>query len=70
MRTYHIHIKAETEAEVKEELKEAAALIAGLRTTTKKWQLHFGSENRKQMRRWEEKADAWINKHKVINPEE
>jgi len=70
MRTYHIHIKAETAEEVEQELKELAAIMTGLRDTTKKWQTWFGSQNRANMRYWEGKADAWINRHKVLNPEE
>ncbi len=69
MRTYHIHIKAETTQDLEAELKDLAAIMAGLRTSTKKFQTHFGAENRRNMRYWEAKADAWIDRHKVLNPE-
>jgi hypothetical protein len=63
---YHIHINATTDEEVKEELIELAYIMTGLRESTKKWKEHYGADNRNTMQRWEEKADAWINKHKVI----
>lgn len=50
---------------MKEELRELAYIMAGLRNATRIWQTEFGSVNRNAMKFWEEKADAWISKHKI-----
>lgn len=62
---FRIHIKAETEEQIKEELREVANILTGLRESTKKWKAYYGQTNRNSMKHWEEKADAWINKHKI-----
>lgn len=63
---YRIHIKADSDEAVKEELREVAEIITGLRESTKKWQEEFGHQNKGIKEKWEKMADAWINKHKVF----
>lgn len=63
---FRIHIKAETDEIIKEELRELTEIITGLRESTKNFNEHFGHRNRMNKKAWEEKADAWINKHKVL----
>lgn len=67
---YHIHISAKTEEDVKKELADVAYIITGLREHTKKWQQYYGAPNRNNMKLWEQKADEWINKHKIIIEDE
>lgn len=66
MRKYRIHIKADADDKVKEELREVAYIITGLREATRKWKSEFGYQNKLRMQQWEAKADEWINKHKVF----
>jgi hypothetical protein len=66
MKKFKINIDSEDPEVLKEEVKELAFILTGLRETTKFWQDHFGAENRNRMRRWEEKADAWIEQHKIV----
>ena len=63
---FHIHIKTSAPIEVENELKEVAYIMTGLRHHTKIWQEQYGATNRNNMRLWEQKADEWIKKHKVI----
>ena len=65
-KTFRIHIKAETESEVKEELKELAYLATGMREWQKKWKEDFGYANKENMKAWEKKMDEWIEKHKIF----
>lgn len=67
MRKYHIHIKADTDEMVKEELREVAHILVSLREATKKWDKEYGYQNRALKKKWEAKADEWINKHKVFD---
>ncbi len=39
---------------------EIAEIIYKLRLHTKYWQKHYGSDNRRTMKYWEDKADKWI----------
>mgnify|MGYP000732855766 CR=1 FL=1 len=64
MRTFHIHIKADSDEDLKTELKEAAYILTGLHESTKKWQSEYGSQNRADMQRWQNKAQEWVDKHK------
>ncbi len=66
MRKFRVHIKADTDEKVKEELREVAYIITGLREATKKWNKEFGYQNKLKMQQWEAKSDEWINKHKVF----
>ena len=63
---FRIHIKAESESEMKEELRELTYIAVGMRQWQKKWETHFGSVNKEAKKRWEEKMDEWINKHKIF----
>ena len=40
--------------------------MTGLRKWQKKWKDEYGANNRYNMQKWEAKADAWIEKHKII----
>lgn len=66
MRKFRVHIKAETEDRIKEELRELAYIAVGLRESQKKWGKEFGSVNKKEMKKWEARMDDWINKYKVF----
>jgi hypothetical protein len=65
-RKFHIHIKASTEEQLKDELKELAYIITGMRQAQKRWHNEFGSASLKQRKEWEEKADEWIEQHKTF----
>jgi len=62
---YRIHIKADTDEAVKEELREVAAIITGLREATEKSKRSYKTALVREREMWEAKADAWIKKHKV-----
>lgn len=64
-RKYRIHIKADTDGAVKEELREIAEIITGLRNATELSKRSYKSSYVRDREMWEAKADAWINKHKV-----
>ncbi len=63
---FRIHIKAETDEAVKEELREVAFIITGLRIATEKCKRGYQTVLVREKEAWEAKADAWINKHKVF----
>lgn len=63
---YRIHIKADTEEAVKEELREAALIITGLRDATEKCKKGYQSQLVRDKENWERRADEFINKHKVF----
>lgn len=63
---YRIHIKADTDQALKEELREVAEIVIGLRESTKKWQIEYGSIAKGEKEKWEKRADAFINKHKIL----
>jgi hypothetical protein len=52
--------KYKLKAYSREEFEQLAIIVKNLRYHTKYWQLHFGSNNRNNMKRWEEKADQWL----------
>lgn len=64
-RKYRIHIKADTDQAVKDELKEVAAIITGLRQATEVTKRTHKTSLIRDRELWEAKADAWINKHKI-----
>ena len=45
------------------EIKALAVILVRLRQSTKHWQKHYGANNRKVMRLWEQRADQWLNDH-------
>lgn len=47
------------------ELAELAHIMLNLRQYTRRYDTHFGYDNRNNKRRWEEKADQWIARHQV-----
>lgn len=49
------------------EYLELAQILINLRITTKYWQTYYGSVNRVEMKRWEDRADKWIEEHKIVN---
>lgn len=53
----------EVEESAEKSLIELATIMRELRWNMKIWQTHFGSTNRNNMKRWEEKADQWLSKH-------
>ncbi len=63
---YRIHIKAETDETVREELREVAFIITGLREATERSKRTYNTSAVRDREEWEKKADAWINKHKVF----
>lgn len=65
-KAFRVHIKADTEAEVKEELRELTYIAIGMREWQKKWEDQYGAVNKAEKKKWEAKLDAWINKHKII----
>ena len=62
---YRIHIRADTDEAVKEELREIAAIVTGLRQATEQSKKTHKTSLIREREEWEAKADAWINKHKV-----
>lgn len=66
MSKFKVNIRSLSEEEMKKELLEISNIMIGLRFHTKYWLDHFGSINRKKMNYWENKADEWIEKYKVI----
>lgn len=64
-RKYRIHIKCDCEEEVKEQLREAAAIIVDLRQAQKNYNGTYGHELRDIQMEKEAVADAWIDKHKI-----
>lgn len=63
---YRIHIKADTDAAVKEELREVAAIITGLREATIACTRGYNTASIHAKRKYEKLADEWIKKHKVF----
>lgn len=63
---YHVHIVANTPEELKSELQELAHILTGLREHQKAWHNNYGSQYLKGKVYWENKADQWINYHKII----
>jgi len=63
---FHIHIDADNEEALKKELKELAYILTGLREYTKIWSQEYGSASLRNKKVWEQKADEWIEKHKII----
>jgi len=63
---YRIHIKAETDEAVKEELREVAEIITGLRQATELCKRSYKSSLVRDKENWEARADAWIKKHKIF----
>lgn len=51
------------EEDYKDKLIELSNILLKLREKTKYWQEHFGGANRVAMKRWEDKADEWINNY-------
>jgi len=66
MQKFKIHIKAETEAELRKELEEAAFLLVGLSESVNHFDKVFGSTAAGIKNRWKGKADEWKDRHKVI----
>lgn len=62
---YRIHIKADTDEDIKEELREIAGIITGLRQATERSKRAYKSSLVREREAWEAKADAWIQKHKI-----
>ena len=44
----------------RDEMEHLAYIAKNLRYYTKYWHKHFGSNNRLQMKRWEDKMDIWL----------
>ena len=44
----------------REKLTELAVISYNLRAYTKRWNEHFGAQNRTEMKLWESKMDKWI----------
>jgi len=65
---YHIHIKANTDELVKEELKESAHLLTGFYEAVKDFDENFGHERAKSKREWKERVSKWIDKNKIKAP--
>lgn len=63
---FKVHIKAETESEISEELVELTYIAVGMRQWQKKWEEHYGAHNRASKEYWEAKMDAWIAKNKIV----
>lgn len=65
MLKYSIHIRADTDEQLKNELREITNIVMGMREAQKLWKDVYGCAARLQKERWEKKADEWIEKHKV-----
>lgn len=63
---YRIHIRADTDEAVKEELRKVAWIITGLREATEKSKRSYKTALVRDREAWEAKADEWIKKHKVF----
>lgn len=63
---FRIHIKADTDDEVREELRQAAFILTGLREATKECMRGYKTDAVKKKQLFEEKADEWVNRHKVF----
>ena len=68
MQKYHIHINANTDEELREELREAAFILAGFTEAMIMWEGGYGSEAKKKKHLWLEKAKEWVEKRKIIIP--
>ena len=68
MRKYHIHIKCESEGELKEELRECAYILTALRDAEIKRAEGFISYSvaNNTIREYRKQADEWISKHKTF----
>jgi len=64
-----LHIQATTKEELEKELKEAANILLNLQLKLVNWQTHYGIENKNRLHFWQEKANAWIEKHKIVIPD-
>lgn len=68
MRKYHIHIKCESEDDLKEELRECAFILTGLRDAElkrKEGLIPYSTAN-ERIRSYQQQADEWIAKHKIF----
>lgn len=65
---WKIHIKADTDEETKEILRDYAYVLTGLRESRKKWEgSNYDINLRYEMEKWEKRADDLIKKHKVYH---
>ena len=61
---FKIHIPAETDEELRDEVRELAHILTGLREAEIKWNREYGAANRARLKYWQDKADQWIENHK------
>ena len=66
MRKFDIHIKANTEEELKAALSEAAFILTGLSEAINHFDNTFGAPAAEKKNYWQKKADEWKARHKVI----
>lgn len=60
------------EDQVQQVLLDAITLLQKIRFHKKKWDEHYGSQNRSNLRHWEDRADAFLASLNIqpINPDD
>lgn len=69
VRKFDIHIKANTDEELKAALAEAAFILTGLSEAINHFDTTFGGPAAARKSEWKKKADEWKAKHKVYKTE-
>lgn len=70
MAKYEIIIHEDDLPDLPKKYLEVCNILLKMRDFKKKWDLHYGSTNRNNLRRWEEAADEFIKKLKVKRQED
>ena len=65
MQKYHVHIKADSESDLKEELREAAFLLTGLYESVEASDKSYGGAAKQVKNEWKAKVKAWVEKRKT-----
>jgi hypothetical protein len=66
MPKYKIHIPANTAAEIKAALSDAAYILTALNEAVHKYDSNMNGPNAQAKIYWKQKAQAWVDKHKVM----
>ncbi len=64
-RKFRVHIKCDTDEEIKEQLRTATEILVKMREAQIKFKAEFGYVNKSKMHEAEADADAWIETHKI-----
>ena len=60
-------VKIETEEELREFAAEALHILVNLRHSKDFWSMHFGAPAKDTMKRWEARADKFLEDHGVTD---